>query len=45
MRQAIIWTNADIINWRMHAALGGGELKGMQIATNNQSILNDLRRI
>ena len=23
-RQAIIWTNADPINWRIYAALGGG---------------------
>ena len=25
-RQAIIWTNADPIHWRIHAALGGDEL-------------------
>ena len=25
-RQAIIWTNADPINWRMYVALGGDEL-------------------
>ena len=25
-RQAIIWTNADLIHWRMYAALGGDEL-------------------
>ena len=25
-RQAIIWTNADPINWRIYAALGGGGL-------------------
>ena len=24
-RQAIIWTNADLIHWRIYAALGGGE--------------------
>ena len=27
MQQAIIWTNADPIHWRIYAALGGGELK------------------
>ena len=27
-RQAIIWTNADPIHWRIYAALGGNELKG-----------------
>ena len=26
MRQAIIWINADPINWRIFAALGGDEL-------------------
>ena len=25
-RQAIIWTNADLIHWRIYAALGGDEL-------------------
>ena len=25
-RQAIIWTNADPIPWRIYAALGGDEL-------------------
>ena len=25
-RQAIIWTNADPINWRIYATLGGDEL-------------------
>ena len=25
-RQAIIWTNANPINWRIYAALGGDEL-------------------
>ena len=23
MRQAIIWTNAELIDWRIYAALGG----------------------
>ena len=27
MRQAIIGTNADSIQWRIYAALGGDELK------------------
>ena len=27
MRQAIIWTNADLIHWRIYAALVGDELK------------------
>ena len=26
MRQAIIWTNADPIHWRLYAALGGDQL-------------------
>ena len=26
-RQAIIWTNADPIIWRIYAALGGDELR------------------
>ena len=26
MRQAIIWTHADPIHWRIYAALGGDEL-------------------
>ena len=26
-RQAIIWTNADSINWRIYVALGGDELR------------------
>ena len=26
MRQAIIWTNADSIHWRIYAALGGDVL-------------------
>ena len=25
-RQAIIWTNADPVHWRIYAALGGDEL-------------------
>ena len=25
-RQAIIWTNADTVHWRIYAALGGDEL-------------------
>ena len=25
-RQAIIWTNADLVHWRIHAALGGDQL-------------------
>ena len=29
MRQAIIWTNADPIHWRVYAAQGGDELKAM----------------
>ena len=27
-RQAVIWTNADLIRWRIYAALRGDELKG-----------------
>ena len=26
MRQAILWTNADLIYWRIYAARGGDEL-------------------
>ena len=26
MRQAIVWTNADPIHWRIYAELGGDEL-------------------
>ena len=26
MRQAIIWTNADPIHWRIYAVLGGDKL-------------------
>ena len=26
-RQAIIWTNADLIDWRIYMALGADELK------------------
>ena len=26
-RQPITWTNVDTFNWRIYAALGGGELK------------------
>ena len=26
MQQAIIWTNADLINWHIYVALGGDEL-------------------
>ena len=33
-RQAIIWTNADLINWRIYAALVGDELMEQPIATN-----------
>ena len=29
-RQAIIWTNADPIHWRIYAALGGDELKATE---------------
>ena len=28
-RQAITWTNADSIHWRIYAALGGDELTNM----------------
>ena len=27
MQQAIIWTHADQIHWRINAALGGDEFK------------------
>ena len=28
-RQAVIWTNADLVHWRIYAALGGDELSAM----------------
>ena len=31
MRQAIIWTNADPIHWRIYAALGEDELMNERI--------------
>ena len=31
-RQAIIWTNADMIHWRIYAALGGDELNGIMFS-------------
>ena len=31
MWQAIIWTNADPIHWRIYAALGGDELMTMML--------------
>ena len=33
-RQAIIWTNADPSQWRIYAALGGGELASMKMKVN-----------
>ena len=32
-QQAIIWTNANPIHWRMYATLGGDELTQMYIAS------------
>ena len=32
-RQAIIWTNADPIHWRIFAALGGDELINESVYT------------
>ena len=29
MRQAVIWTNADPVHWRIYAALGGEELSNI----------------
>ena len=26
MRQTIVWTNADPINWRIYATIGGNDL-------------------
>ena len=37
-RQAIIWTNADPIHWRIYAALGGDELSIRMRHTGNQSV-------
>ena len=33
-RQAIIWTNADLIHWRIYAALGRDELSTSQMAVD-----------
>ena len=37
-RQAVIWTNGDLVHWRIYAALGGAELSTMQRAV----LCNDL---
>ena len=37
-RQAIIWTNADPINWRIYATLGGDELTQMFIVSVCKSL-------
>ena len=34
-RQAIIWTNADPVHWRIYAALGGDELTTILVASHN----------
>ena len=31
-RQAIIWTNADLIHWRIYAALGGELIKRARLS-------------
>ena len=36
--QAIIWTNADPINWRIYATLGGDELTQMFIVSVCESL-------
>ena len=36
--QAIIWTNADPINWRIYATLGGDELTQMFIVSACKSL-------
>ena len=36
--QAIIWTNADPINWRIYATLGGDELIQMFIVSVCESL-------
>ena len=38
-RQAIIWTNADPIHWRIYAALGGDELKN-----NSMNVLSIMKQ-
>ena len=37
-RQAIIWTNAEPINWRIYATLGGDELTQMFIVSVCKSL-------
>ena len=37
-QQAIIWTNADPINWRIYATLGGDELTQMFIVSVCKSL-------
>ena len=34
MRQAIIWTNADPVHWRIYAALGGEEVIALRSGQN-----------
>ena len=36
-RQAVIWTNADPVHWRIYAALGGDELK-LPLTDDNLSV-------
>ena len=41
-RQAIIWTYADLIHWRIYAALGGDELNNDYHGV--MSLYNNLQR-
>ena len=38
-QQTIIWTNADLIHWRIYAELGGDELN--KVVEINQILIND----
>ena len=37
MRQAIIWTNADPIHWRIYGALGGMSIKDVIFETHQMN--------
>ena len=37
-RQAIIWTNADSVRWRIYASLGGDELKSRREEVHRRNV-------
>ena len=44
-RQAIIWINADSINWRIYAALGGGAGGGVKLMHDLLFRIEDIREM